>query len=76
MVTFSEARRVVENKYSSPTLRDGFEDAEDFNVLLQPPLDDQVVLVNKGSGVVHPEVYFEVEDQLEAMVPITDPEGR
>ena len=74
MVTFSEARRVVEEKYSSPTLRDGFEDSQDFNILLQPPLDDQVVLVTKDSGETHFEVYFEVQDKLEAMVPVTDPE--
>ena len=72
MVTFREARSAVEGRYSSPTSSDGFEDSEDFNVMLQPPLSDEVVLVSKDSGEIHPEVYFEVQEKLEAMTPVRD----
>ena len=72
MVNFSEARKVVERELG-PTLRAGFEDVSDFNVLLADPQpDDQVNLVSKATGDLHREVYFDQEERLRAMTPVTD----
>lgn len=68
-IPFREARAIVRPEYGE-TLPRGFEDDEDYNVLPVQPLMDQVVLVNKESGRVHPEVYFEQEQRLSKMTPV------
>lgn len=72
MVNFKEARQVVERELG-PTLERGFEDLTDFNVLLaEPQTDDQVNLVDRATGELHRELYFEQEDRLEKMLPVSD----
>jgi hypothetical protein len=61
---------VVERELG-PTQSTGFEDDEDFNVLLdEPEADDEVNLVSKRTGELHRELYFGNEDRLEAMTPV------
>lgn len=70
MTTFQEARDTVERSLGA-TLAEGYEDSEDFNVLLaEPSTDDQVNLVTKSTGKLHREVYFDVEDRLRQMTPV------
>ena len=72
MTSFRDARQVVERELG-PTLRKGFEDVSDFNVLLAEPMtDDQVNLVNKATGELHREVYFEQEERLGKMWEVED----
>lgn len=72
MTTFHDARAVVERELG-PTLPEGLEDARDYCVSLRfPDLDDQVNLVDKVSGELHREIYFEQEDRLMRMTPVSD----
>lgn len=69
MISFAQARKAV----PGPTLADGFEDALDYNVLSAiPATDDLVTLVNKQTGKVHQEIFWDVEDRLGRMVPVTE----
>jgi len=62
---------VVEDKVG-PTLQEGYEDSEDYSVLLsEPTIDDTVQLVAKADGNLHQEYYFDVRDKLQAMTPVT-----
>lgn len=75
MTGFRDARLVVERELG-PTLKDGFEDVSDYNVLLvQPEPDDQVNLVDKATGEMHREVAFEQWDRLAQMWPVSDLES-
>ena len=65
-ITFDDARNLV----GLPSLQQGFEDDNDYNVLLADPLWDQVVLVSKSTGTVRREVYFEVLPRLKQMQPV------
>lgn len=67
MISFQEAREAV-IVASSPN---GFEDDKSYNVLLEEPLHDQVVLVDKESGEVSFEVYFNVLERLGKMRPVS-----
>lgn len=70
MVDFKEARDIVEAQLG-PTLAEGYEDVSHFNVLLrEQEADDQVTLVNKATGAVERQVYFEVEERLAQMRPV------
>ena len=66
ITTLAEARAVV----GLPTLAEGREDKEDFLVRLVDDYEDEVVLVNKKSGLPRREVYFSVLDKLDKMAPI------
>lgn len=73
-VTFSGARRIVDVA-AGPTLPKGYEDATTYSVLLvDPAIDDTVLLVSKESGTLRRVPYWDVEDVLDAMTPVTDPE--
>lgn len=63
ITTLAEARAAVE----LPTLVEGREDEEDFLVRLVDDYEDEVVLVNKKSGLPRREVYFSVMSKLEQM---------
>lgn len=66
MTTFEEARKLV----GVATLKEGREDADDWQLFpTSLETDDLVTFVNKASGHVRQEVYFEVEAKLLAMTP-------
>ena len=67
MISFAEARARV----PEVSLGEGYEDAEDYVVVLQdPPLDDLVVMVRKADGEVHREGYFGIRERLLKMTPV------
>ena len=66
ITTFAEARAAV----GLPTDLEGREDGEDFLVRLVEPYEDEVVFVNKKSGLPRREVYFSVLSKLYQMSPV------
>lgn len=71
-VSFEQAREVVQKELGVKASHAGFYDDKDYNVLVSPPFDDEVVLVNREDGTVHREVYFLEQERLQRMLPITD----
>jgi hypothetical protein len=74
MTTFKEARAAVKRELMLDSEPRGYEDAEDFNVLVRPPFHDEVVLVTKESGEVHREIYFQQLARLQSMTEVFDEE--
>lgn len=69
--TFAQARQIVDKEIGASKPR-GFEDDDAFLVLLvDPPLDDTVVLVSKADGTVHrvPTMRPGVDARLQKMRP-------
>jgi len=72
MITFKEARELVFQRIG-PSRPKGFEDAKDYNVLLMnPPVDDTVILVDKESSNIRRVVYWNHLNKLTSMTPVED----
>lgn len=73
-ITFREAREAVRRVLNKSSSTRGYEDAEDYNVLVNPPFDDEIVLVRKADGEVHKEIALLSWGKTDAMTPVFDEE--